>query len=305
VVGGGGSASVAWNDWNVASRGAVIVEAAINGATQQRSNPHVPRTPAEITACALECLDRGAAIVHNHNDEPNVGGPARHDPEPYATAWAPVLERHPDALLHPTVRGMSEDAPIAERYSHLDSLYDRGLLPMASADPGIVSIGSFVYGNSATDAAYMFEWCRARQLPVHLSVFEPGFLRVALQHLHAGTLPESVKIQLYFGGRLPFGLPPTRASLDAYVAMLDGTGLPWMVGVIGGDVMADGFAARAIELGGHLRVGLEDFSGATTPSNEELVIAATTLVRELGHEVATSAQTRDILRTERVVSSSR
>ncbi|HYD08561.1 MAG TPA: 3-keto-5-aminohexanoate cleavage protein, partial [Acidimicrobiales bacterium] len=127
------------------SRPPVIIEAAINGA-----NPRAPRTPTAITACALECLDRGAAIVHNHNDEPNVGGPARHDPAPYAEAWAPVLERWPGALLHPTVRGMSDDAPIADRYSHLDALWDAGLLPMASADPGVVQIGPKLYGNSAS-----------------------------------------------------------------------------------------------------------------------------------------------------------
>jgi uncharacterized protein (DUF849 family) len=282
-------------DGEVSDRPPVIIEAAINGATRPSTNPNVPRTPPEIAACAIECLDRGAAIVHNHNDEPNVGGPPRHDPDPYAEAWRPVLDRHPDALLHPTVRGMSEDAPIADRYSHLDALHERGLLPMASADPGIVSIGSFVYGNSADDAAYMFEWCRSRRLPVHLSVFEPGFLRVALEHLRLGTLPDAVKIQLYFGGRLPFGLPPTQTSLDAYVAMLQPTGLAWMAGVIGGDVTANGFAARVIEAGGHVRVGLEDFSGPATPSNEELVIGAVQLVRDLGCEVATSEQAREIV----------
>ena len=277
------------------ARPPVIIEAAINGSTPVSANPNVPRTPAQIATCALECLDRGAAIVHNHNDEPNVGGPVRHDPEPYADAWTTVLAHRPDALLHPTVRGMSDDAPIGERYSHLDALFDRGLLPMASADPGIVSIGSFVYGNSASDAAYMFEWCRSRALPVHVSIFEPGFLRVVLQHQRAGTLPGSVKIQLYFGGAAPFGLPPTRSSLDAYAAMLDGTGLAWMVGVIGGDVLANSFAAAAIERGGHLRVGLEDFRGDGTPCNEDLVLAATTLVRERGAEIATSAQTLEIL----------
>jgi uncharacterized protein (DUF849 family) len=273
----------------------VIVEAAINGATTRRANPNVPRTPAEITACALECLDRGAAIVHNHNDDPNVGGPPRHDPAPYAEAWRPVLERHPDALLHPTVRGMSDDAPIADRYSHLDALYDDGLLPMASADPGIVSIGPWVYGNSADDANYMFEWCRSRRLPVHVSIFEPGFLRAVLNHLHAGTLPELVKIQLYFGGAAPFGLPPTESSLQAYLAMLDGTELPWMVGVIAGDVIGSGLAAAAIRHGGHVRVGLEDFRGDGTPRNEDLVTAAIDLVHELGADVATSAQTLQLL----------
>lgn len=79
------------------TRRPVIIEAAINGATPRSVNPSVPRAPAEIATCALECLDRGATIVHNHNDEPNVGGPARHDPAPYAEAWREVLALHPRA----------------------------------------------------------------------------------------------------------------------------------------------------------------------------------------------------------------
>jgi len=272
----------------------VILEEAINGATRPSTNPNVPRTPAQIAACALECLDRGAAIVHNHNDDPNVGGPARHDPEPYAVAWTEILARRPDALLHPTVRGMSDDAPIAERYSHLDALFDRGVLPMASADPGVVAIGPFIYGNSAADAEYMFAWCRARQRPVHVSIFEPGFLRAVLSHLEAGTLPEQTKIQLYFGATVPFGLPPTEASLEAYLAMLDGTGLPWMVGVMGGDVL-NTLGAVAVERGGHLRVGLEDFRGPSAPRNEDLVTAAVELVGALGADVATPDQTLELL----------
>ena len=153
-----------------------------------------------------------------------------------------------------------------------------------------------MYGNSASDADYMFEWCRAseRYRFTCRSSSPASFARCST-HLRAGTLPEQVKIQLYFGGAAPFGLPPTGASLDAYTAMLDGTGLPWMVGVIGGDVFAEGFAAAAIERGGHVRVGLEDFLGPTRPRNEALVTAAVELVRDLGAEVATTEQTRELL----------
>lgn len=48
----------------------VIVELAVNGATPRSTNPHVPRTPAEITAAAVDGVERGASIVHNHHDEP-------------------------------------------------------------------------------------------------------------------------------------------------------------------------------------------------------------------------------------------
>jgi hypothetical protein len=58
-------------------------------------------------------------------------------------------------------------------------------------------------------------------------------------------------IKLYFGGdALPFGLPPAEPSLDAYPAMLDGSGLRWLVAVLGGDVVGCGLAALALERGG-------------------------------------------------------
>jgi len=76
----------------------------------------------------------------------------------------------------------------------------------------------------------MFDVCAARNLAAHVSIFKPGFLRIGLAYHALRHLPPA-KIQLYFDGEvLPFGLPPTTASLDAYRAMLAGTGLPWMVG---------------------------------------------------------------------------
>ena len=48
----------------------VIIELALNGATPRSANPHVPRTPDEIAEVALRGIERGAAIVHNPNDEP-------------------------------------------------------------------------------------------------------------------------------------------------------------------------------------------------------------------------------------------
>jgi len=62
----------------------LAIEAAINGVTPKALNPHLPRTREEIVADACACLEAGAAIVHQHNDEPLVQ--ARHASAPYGAS---------------------------------------------------------------------------------------------------------------------------------------------------------------------------------------------------------------------------
>jgi 3-keto-5-aminohexanoate cleavage enzyme len=282
----------------------LIIEAAINGATPQAMNSHVPRSVPEIVADACACIEAGAAIVHHHNDDGLLDG--RHAAEPYREAWTRIYERRPDAVLYPTMGGGGAHTTIQERYAHVEALADAGVLRMALVDPGSVSLGpldaegvpaaiDLVYQNTFADVRYMMDVCRARGVGVHISIFEPGFLRVALAYHAAGRLPVGVKIQLYFGGpALPFGLPPTAAGLDAYLAMLDGSGLPWMVGVLGGDVSST-LAASAIERGGHVRVGLEDYAGPEQPRNVELVRDIVRMARRVGRPIATPQQAAEIL----------
>jgi uncharacterized protein (DUF849 family) len=285
----------------------LIIEAAVNGSTPQAMNPHVPRTVPEIVACASACLAAGAAIVHHHHDEGLLEG--RHAAGPYREVWTALRASHPDALCYPTMGGGGPHTSIRERYAHVEELADGGHLRMALVDPGSVSLGplgddglpvaiDLVYQNTFADVRYMVEACSARGLAVHVSIFEPGFLRVALAYHAAGRLPPA-KIQLYFGGpALPFGLPPTAASLDAYLAMLADTGLPWMVGVLGGDVSAT-LAGLAIARGGHVRVGLEDYAGPRTPRNEELVGEVVALARQAGRPVAMAREAAALLRVGR------
>jgi uncharacterized protein (DUF849 family) len=282
----------------------LVIEAAINGATPKALSPHVPRTVQEIAADACACLAAGAAIVHNHNDESIVQ--ARHASAPYAQAWQQILARHPSALLYPTMGSGGPHTNIRERYAHVEELAGAGLLRMSLIDPGSVSLGGLdadglpapvelVYHNSFADARYMVGVCCERHLAAHVSIFEPGFLRVALAYHRAGRLPPA-KIQFYFGGpALPFGLPPSEASLDAYLAMLEGTQLPWMVGVIGGDIASTPLPELAIRRGGHVRVGLEDYAGPRQPRNVELVEQMVALAQKLGRPIATSAEAASLI----------
>ncbi len=291
----------------------VIIEAAINGGTPKSRNPNTPRSIDEIVAEALACIAVGAAIVHNHNDEPVIGAPV-HAAAPYLEAYARIRERHPNAILYPTMGGGTlggaARVPMAERYSHVEALAAAGHLRVGLVDPGSVDLGGLdrdglpaavdaVYVNTYADTRYMIERCAAHRLGPSVSIFEPGFLRLALGYHAKGALPRGALIKLYFGGGRPgFGLPPTLPSLEAYLALLEGSGLPWSVAVLGGDVL-NTIAEEALRRGGHLRVGLEDYAGPRTPRNVELVQEAVALVHRLGLHPATIAEAAEILGLQR------
>ena len=112
-------------------------------------------------------------------------------------------------------------------------------------------------------------------------------------------------VKFYFGGDyglmatepgVTFGLMPTEYGLLAYLDMLEGTDLPWSVSVWGGDLMETPIARLALERGGHLHIGVEEFySPDKSPSNEELIREAVELCAKVGRPVATTAQTAGIL----------
>jgi 3-keto-5-aminohexanoate cleavage enzyme len=282
----------------------VIIEAAINGATSKERNPNVPRTPGEIAADALACMDAGAAIIHNHIDR--VGITEVEAAERYLEGWRPVLAARPDALLYPTVH---LGPPIG--YEHLVPLAETGVLRMGLTDPGSVNLGgldrngvpggAFVYANSFDTIARGFEICAKHGLGPSLAIFEPGFLRTTLAWWREGRLPAGAMVKLYFSTErgflgAPFGLAPTATALEAYLEMLQGCDLPWAVSVVGGDVTASEIAVLALERGGHLHLGLEFYGGPGTPTNADLVKRAVELCKSAGRAVATPDQAAEILR---------
>src|SRR5207247_7661981 len=115
-----------------------------------------------------------------------------------------------------------------------------------------------------------------------------------------GALPAGTLVKFYFagggyfgGGDPLWGAPPIPEALDLYLAMLDEAPVPWAVAVLGGSLLDTPIARAALERGGHLRVGIEDWD--TGPSNAEQVAAAVDLCAEAGRPVATIADTEQIL----------
>ena len=106
-------------------------------------------------------------------------------------------------------------------------------------------------------------------------------------------------VKFYFGGDegflSGFGFQPTRTALDAYLELLGDCDVPWAVAVLGGDVVESGIARIALERGGHVRVGLEDYAGSRAPTNEDLVRDAVAVANDVGRPVATPDEAAKLL----------
>lgn len=289
----------------------LIIEAALNGGTSKARNPNVPKTPEEIAADALACLDAGAAMIHTHIDGFHLKGDAA--VARYEEGWSIVRRHRPDAVLFATIAG---GRSAEDRFGHYRGLADKGM-QMASFDPGTVNLAThgedglpgttrFVYQTSFDDIDFLVALMGETRLVPSIAIYEPGFLRAALAYRKAGRIPAGSMCKFYFGGPfnlidgqksdITFGLPPTPKALDAYLEMMAETDMPWTATVPGGDVTGLGMTKLAIARGGHVRVGLEDFAdGVRQPTNAELVREVVALAKEAGRPVATCADAKAIL----------
>jgi uncharacterized protein (DUF849 family) len=279
----------------------VILEVALNGLTAPEKNRHVPRTAEALRSDARACLDAGAAILHAHSSDMRATGDAA--ARDYLAAWEPALSERPDLLWYPT---LCQTEGMAGMTSHWEALAHRGGLRIGAFDPGSTNLGmpgadglpsGVVYGISYDDVRVGFAACQRLGLGPSLGIYEPGALRTVLAWQRAGRLPRGTLVKLYFGGDyglfatqpgVSFGLPPTVRALDAYREMLDGSGLPWSVSVWGGDLLATPIARAALERGGHLHVGIEEFYAPDRePTNLELTEEAAALAASVGRPLAT------------------
>ncbi len=285
----------------------LIIEASLNGATSKTLNPHVPYSEDELVSDAIACMEAGAALIHNHTEEPIIGGSGKLDAELYASAWRKLLAVRPDAILTPTMPVGQEGVPVEDRYSHVEHMAEQGLLAQGLCDPGTFNLSildeeglfadtTYLYRNDMHDSRYYVETCRRMNIGMSISIFEPGFLKFILAYYRTGKLPPGGILKFYFGAmHLPFGMPPSKASLEAYLGMIEGCDLPWLVSSFGDDCVGCGLAEESIRRGGHVQVGLEPYEGSRTPTNVELVEEVVALANHYGRPIATPAEAARIL----------
>ena len=226
--------------------------------TSKQENRNVPRSAAEITADALACLEEGATIVHNHVDLVMVDGPAA--AACYLESWEPVWRKVPGALLYPTV-----NAGPVEMQLFSSAFACRRRLQNRNHRCGLCKSRQFrlrelQLRHRSPASSLRGKPTGAEHGHLRARIPEEGVAVVPTRPAPCGDNAQALfrsGVQ-YLGG--VFGLPPTEPALDAYLSILRDCPLPWSVAVMGDDVVDSAVGRLAVERGGHLHVGLEDWA---------------------------------------------
>lgn len=282
--------------------GKTIITAALTGVLATREQcPAIPYTPEEIAEEARRSVEAGAAIVHIHARQPD-GRPA-YDAETYRRIKEEIEARCDDVIINFSTGAIG--IPIEDRIAHVRALKpDLAALNMGSMNYAIYSekrkrfYHDHVFANPFKDIIYLLEGMNAAGTKPELECFDTGHIGNTAPLVDMGILKPPLHFSLILG--VLGGIPATTENLIHMKNNLP-PGSTWQV--IGISLAQWPLVAAAITLGGHVRVGLEDNfylrPGEMARSNGDLVAKAARLVRELGGEVASVEEARQILHLRR------
>ena len=295
----------------------VIITCAVTGSIHTPTmSPHLPVTPEEIARQSVDAAKAGASILHLHARNPETGHPTA-DPDVFMQ-FLPRIKEQCDAVINITTGGSS-----------LMTLEQRLAAPnlvepeMASLNMGSMNFGLFpmkrrysewkfdweprlldatrevIFKNTFADIEQVFsqlgDRCGTR---FEFECYDTGHIQTLAFYLREGIIKPPVFVQFVMG--VLGGIDSSPESLMQMKATADR--------LLGGDYQFSVLSAGRLQIplatigaimGGNVRVGLEDSlligRGELAKDNAEQVAKIRRVLEELGYEIATPAEAREML----------
>lgn len=266
-----------------------IISVAITGSVPRKShNPAVPISVAEQIEQTHAAFEAGAALVHIHvrDEQENPSSNCAR----FAAVQAGVQHHCPGMIVQFSTggRGRALEARGASLHLRPD---------MASLTTGSCNFPSIVYENPPDFIRDMAIRMRDLQIKPELEIFDLAMIWNAATLVAEGALTAPVHVQFVMG--VKNALPADRRTLEFELETMQRLlpGATWTAAGIGKQQLI--LNNWALELGGHIRTGLEDNirwdATRLAASNAELVARAADLVGKHNRTVATPAQARALL----------
>ena len=268
----------------------IIISVAITGSVPRKSdNPALPVSPAEQIESTHEAFEAGAALVHVHVRNPDE------TPSSDLGRFKQVLDgvrKHCPGMIVQFSTGGRGRSP-AERSQALEFRPD-----MASLSTGSVNFPSIVYENQPPLVNELAGKMKQFGIKPEIEIFDLSHIHGAKRLVEEGLMDRHAHLQYVLG--VKNAMPAERRLLEILVQ--EGRHVfpesTWTAAGIGRHQRE--VCGWAVDMGGHVRTGLEDNIRITkdrlAASNAELVALAAQEVAARGKRAATPAEARAMLR---------
>lgn len=266
----------------------LVLTVATTGAWTTRDHtPYVPFTPEEIADEVYKSYKEGASIAHIHVRD-GKGNPTMNID--YFRETVDLIRNRCDILINLTTSG-DINATDEERMKPFIELKPE----LASYDCGTMNWGHrSIFENHPLFLEELGKQMKQHGVKPEVEIFDAGMFYNSRHYVKQNVLDEPVHYQFVLGA--PGGMDATVENL-VYLKSLLPENCTWSAFGIGKMHIPIQYATLA--LGGHTRVGMEDniyySKGVLAKSNAEFVKRTVRIAKELGRDIATPDEAKEIL----------
>ena len=282
----------------------VVVTCALTGVLTDPAKFNVPVTPEEMAEATAQAYNAGASIVHCHFRDQGEGMEAfpTWDIKSVGDILAAIKERVPDILICMSTGVVGNDLSgplgcIQTFKPELAACNAGSLNYLKIRKDGEWAWPPMLFDNPVEKVQKFLDVMAASKTIPEFECFDTGIVRSVCLYKANGMFEGDPHLSFVMG--VQSGMP---ANPDLIQILKDE--LPqnahWQVIATGtGREKIWDLHHRCVELGGNVRTGLEDTfylpDGTRATDNGQLVEALVDIVREVGREVASTSEAREIL----------
>ena len=279
-----------------------ILTCALTGVLTNPAKYNVPVTPEEMADAAEQAWNEGAVIVHCHfrDQRKDMGFLPTWNVDDVTAIISAIRERTPDMIINMStgVGGPDISGPVAcleALQPELAACNAGSLNYLKLRSDGEWAWPPNLFDNPVEKVGRFLDVMTANRIIPEFECFDTGIVRSVALYKKAGMFEGDPHISLVMG------VDSGQAAKPEWLPLLEEEMLPgthWQVIAVGRQEIWD-LHRRALELGGDVRTGVEDTfylpDGKRARNNGDLVKALADITREVGREIASAAEARQIL----------
>jgi 3-keto-5-aminohexanoate cleavage enzyme len=268
----------------------VIVTVSLTGGVQsKKETPYLPEQPEEIAADAYACYNEGASVAHIHARD-KEGKPSG-DPAIFKEIHAAIRSKCNMILQDST--GGGPGLTFEQRLACLEAEPEMASLNMGT----MLRPNGTAWINPRSELERFAQEMGKRGIKPEMEIYHHGMLREMKNFIDKGLIQKPYYVNFVLNMSYQGAAEGTWQNLVSLIQLLP-EGTIYNCCAVGGKVQVP-ITTLAVLLGGQCRVGMEDniyfAKGVLAKSNAEMVAKSIRIIKDLGFEIATPEEAREII----------